>query len=146
MIIIFGGRISSGMGCWSGIPWGLPTISRILSSTSLKTSFSACKVNFSWNRQIGVYSIALTILEKLDCLIKKNKKRWINSSQERFIEGDTLRLIMWKDSWWRKVCSKEYYKTKLSSPKTFLYMAMYKPSREIQIVKNMNHPSFLRQQ
>ncbi len=43
------------------IPCGLPTIIKMLSSTYIKTSWPACTPTFSNDRQIGAYSIGLTI-------------------------------------------------------------------------------------
>jgi hypothetical protein len=70
-ILIFHKWIRRGPSCRSKSPCGLPKISKILSSTSNKTSWSAPTVTFSKDRQIGPYSIGLTIPGILVYLNKK---------------------------------------------------------------------------
>ncbi len=59
--MIFNKGIWRGQSCWSKIPCGSPTIIETLSSTSIKTSWTGHTETSSRDRQIGAYSIGLTI-------------------------------------------------------------------------------------
>jgi hypothetical protein len=50
-------RIWRGMSCWSKITCGSPIISKILSSTSIKTLWQVCTLTSSKDVRIGAYSI-----------------------------------------------------------------------------------------
>jgi len=74
IMIVFNKWIRRDLRRWSKIPCGLPTISKTLMSTSIKTLWPADTVTFPEVRQIGAYSIGLRILlGKLGC--PKNKKK-----------------------------------------------------------------------
>ncbi len=72
--IIFNKWRVCGLSCWSKIHYGSPPICNILLSTSFKTLWAACMATSSKDKQIGVYSIALTIRGKLCCTNKKTIK------------------------------------------------------------------------
>ncbi len=59
--LIFNKQILQGPSCRSKIPCGLQTISKILLSVSTKTSRPALIATSSKERQIGAYSIGLTV-------------------------------------------------------------------------------------
>ncbi len=65
MIVIFNKQTWRGLSCWYKILSGLPTISGILSSTSIKTLRSAHSSTSSKDRWKRAYSIGPTILGKL---------------------------------------------------------------------------------
>ncbi len=66
--------IKQGLNYWSKIPCGLSTITRILSSTSIKTSRQAHTATSSKYRWMVAYSIGLTIPAKLGSQNNKKKK------------------------------------------------------------------------
>ncbi len=72
-IIIFNKLINQGLSWWSRISYGSLTISKILSSTSTKTSWPACALTSSKGRQLVAYFICKTISGKLGCPNKKKK-------------------------------------------------------------------------
>jgi len=63
VIVIFHLRIGRCLSCWSKIPCGL----QHQRNTSIKTSWPADTATSSEGRQIGAYSIGLTIPGKLNC-------------------------------------------------------------------------------
>ncbi len=65
--------IKRGLNYWSKIPYGLSTITKILSSTSIKTSRLTHTATSSKYRRIVAYSIGLTIPAKLGSENKKKK-------------------------------------------------------------------------
>ncbi len=75
ILVISSKRIERGLSCWSKIPHGSPTISKMLSSTSTKTLRIAHPVTSSVDRWIQAYSIGIAILGKLSCPNKK-KEEW----------------------------------------------------------------------
>ncbi len=62
---IFNNRIGLGLSCWSKIPFGSPTISKLLLPTSIKTSWPVRTATSSKYRQIGVYLNGITIQGKI---------------------------------------------------------------------------------
>jgi hypothetical protein len=71
---MFNDQIHCGLSCWSKIPGGLPTISKILPATSIKTSWPTCTMTSSKVRQMSAYSVGLAISGKINCANKKKKK------------------------------------------------------------------------
>jgi hypothetical protein len=71
--IIITDWIKRGLNYWPKIPCALSTITKILSSTAIKTSRLAHTVTSSKYRWIVAYSIGLTILAKLGSQNKKKK-------------------------------------------------------------------------
>ncbi len=65
--------IWQGLSCKSKISCESSTISKLLSTNSIKTLWPACTATSFKYRQIGAYSISVTILGKLSCLNKKGK-------------------------------------------------------------------------
>ena len=72
-MIIFNELIGQSLNWPSKISFESPTISKILSSTSIKTSRPIRTETSSKDRQIWHYSIGLTILGKLCCANMKRR-------------------------------------------------------------------------
>ncbi len=70
--ILLNKEIGRGLSCWSKTPYVSPTIREMLSSISIKTSWSAHTANSFKDRQIGALSIGRTITRKLS---RSNQKK-----------------------------------------------------------------------
>ncbi len=73
VIIIFTSELCEDQAATSKIPRGSPTISKIASSTFIKTLRPVCTATSSKDRQTGAYSIGQTIPGKLNCTNRENK-------------------------------------------------------------------------